>query len=106
MGNTFLRYSDSNVIANASTSTSFGQEVRMIATNLGNGVRNNDVTTLQNFLISQGKGRTSQNLMRVGATSYFGTLTRLALAEFQASVGIYPASGNFGPITRADLSTH
>ena len=95
-----------NANVNTNTSSSFGQQVRMIATNLRNGIRSNDVMILQNFLISQGKGSASQNLMRVGATSYFGRLTRLALAEFQASVGIYPASGNFGPITRAYLSTH
>jgi peptidoglycan hydrolase-like protein with peptidoglycan-binding domain len=74
--------------------------------NLIRGSKGNEVAVLQNFLISQNKGQASQALMRVGATGYFGSLTRSALAEFQLSVGISPASGNFGPITRAYISSH
>lgn len=33
-------------------------------------------------------------------TQYFGIATEQALSRFQASVGIVPASGYFGPITR------
>lgn len=84
----------------------FGQQVRAIAVNLGQGSRGNNVTILQQFLISQGKGSAAQVLAKVGATSYFGSLTRAALAEFQAQVGIKPALGNFGPITRAYLKAH
>ena len=84
----------------------FGQQVRSIATNFTEGGRGNDVTTLQQFLISQNKGSAAQALANHGATTYFGTLTRAALAEFQASVGISPALGNFGPITRAYISAH
>lgn len=91
----------------SSTSTSnFGQQVRMIAISLGQGGRGNDVQTLQQFLISQNKGSASQALARVGATSYFGILTRAALAEFQLKVGINPPLGNFGPITRAYLNVN
>jgi peptidoglycan hydrolase-like protein with peptidoglycan-binding domain len=36
-----------------------------------------------------------------GTTQYFGTLTSNALKEFQKKAGIVPASGFFGPITRA-----
>jgi hypothetical protein len=89
--------------AGAST---FGQQVRAIAINLGQGSKDNNVTTLQQFLISQNKGPSAQALAKVGATSYFGALTRKALAEFQASSGISPALGNFGAITRSYLSTH
>ncbi len=92
-----------NSSAGAST---FGQQVRMIANNLGNGSRENNVKILQQFLISQNKGSAAQALGNVGATAYFGGMTRAALAEFQASVGISPALGNFGAITRAYLSSH
>jgi peptidoglycan hydrolase-like protein with peptidoglycan-binding domain len=62
-----------------------------------------DVTALQTFLIQQNKGPAAQALAAVGATGYFGPLTRAALAEYQAAVGIAPAVGYFGPITRAHL---
>jgi hypothetical protein len=87
-------------------SSAFGQQVRAIAVNLGQGNRGNDVTILQQFLISQNKGPAAQSLTQVGATAYFGVLTRAALAEFQVAVGINPALGNFGPITRTYLEAH
>ncbi|MEY4440876.1 MAG: hypothetical protein RLY49_502 [Candidatus Parcubacteria bacterium] len=37
-------------------------------------------------------------------TEYFGLLTKTALAKYQADNGIVPASGYFGPITRAFLA--
>ncbi len=77
----------------------------MIARNLGFRSRNSDVETLQNFLISVGKGPAAIALRNVGSTSYFGVLTRSALAEYQAGVGISPALGYFGPITRAYISS-
>ncbi|MFA5933828.1 MAG: ice-binding family protein [Candidatus Paceibacterota bacterium] len=90
----------------ASSSFDFGQQVRTIAISLRQGGRGNNVSILQEFLISQNKGPKAEALARVGATAYFGSMTRAALAEFQASVGIYPPLGNFGPITRAYLSAH
>lgn len=36
-----------------------------------------------------------------GETTYFGPATSKALAKFQAASGISPASGLFGPMTRA-----
>jgi peptidoglycan hydrolase-like protein with peptidoglycan-binding domain len=36
-------------------------------------------------------------------TTYFGSLTRSALAKFQKANGIAPAVGFFGPITRAKI---
>ena len=86
-----------------SASASFGQQVRTIAVSLGKGNSNNDVAILQRFLISQNKGIAAATLAKAGATAYFGVLTRAALAEFQAKVGISPALGNFGFITRAHL---
>lgn len=37
-------------------------------------------------------------------TTYFGGLTRAALAKFQLAMGISPAAGYFGPITRARVN--
>jgi len=85
---------------------SFGQQVRAIATDLNIGSRGSNVQVLQQFLISQGKGSAAQALAQNGATTYFGALTRAALAEFQASVGITPASGYFGAKTRGYINSH
>ena len=80
--------------------------VRAIATNLQVGSRADNVMVLQQFLTAQNKGPAARALANAGATAYFGGLTRAALAEFQANVGISPASGIFGPITRAYISMH
>lgn len=93
------------VVVAAPTSV-FGQQVKAITVNLREGNLNNNVVILQNFLITQNKGLAAKALAKVGATSYFGVLTRAALAEFQARAGIKPALGYFGPITRAYLSKH
>jgi hypothetical protein len=95
---------DANV--NAPSASAFGQQVKIIASSLGKGSRGNDVATIQQFLISQNKGSAAQALANVGATAYFGDLTRAALAEFQTKAGINPPIGNFGPITRAYLSAN
>ncbi len=86
--------------------SAFGQQVRSIATDFKVGSRGANVSVLQRFLMEQGKGSAARALATHGSTTYFGPLTRAALAEFQASVGISPALGNFGPITRAYVSTH
>ncbi|HUC31344.1 MAG TPA: ice-binding family protein, partial [Candidatus Paceibacterota bacterium] len=81
-----------------------GTGVVAIGNNLQQGNSGSGVATLQQFLISQNKGPAARALASVGATAYFGALTRSALAEFQASTGISPALGNFGPITRTYIS--
>lgn len=86
--------------------TPLGQSVRQIATNLTQGSTGTNVAILQRFLIERNTGSSSRALAHVGATAYFGTLTRAALAEFQAQTGITPALGYFGSITRAYVSTH
>jgi peptidoglycan hydrolase-like protein with peptidoglycan-binding domain len=80
--------------------------LRSVAGNLTKGSSGSDVTVLQQFLISQNKGSFARALAGVGATGNFGSMTLSALAEFQANTGISPASGNFGPITRAYISAH
>jgi len=71
--------------------------------NLYIGLSGNDVRDLQLLLISQHVGPAGDSLQLIGATGYFGSLTKDALVEFQASVGIKPATGYFGPKTRAYL---
>ncbi|MDO8620242.1 MAG: ice-binding family protein [bacterium] len=93
-------------ISSTPSGSAFGQSVRAIATNLGSGSRDNNVAILQEFLISQNKGPAAKALGKVGASAYFGGLTKAALAEFQASVGIKPALGNFGAITRSFLQAN
>jgi len=61
--------------------------------NLTLGARGNDVSALQQFLITKGF------LKIATSTGYFGPITRTALGAWQASVGVYPAAGFFGPIT-------
>ena len=73
------------------------------ARNLYAGLSGDDVRDLQLILISQNSGQAGDALQAIGATGYFGSLTKDALAEFQASVGIEPAAGYFGPKTRAYL---
>lgn len=64
-----------------------------------------DVLWLQSFLVNAGTGPYADALANIGATGYFGNLTKDALAEYQLAVGISPASGYFGPITRASIKT-
>ena len=86
-------------------SSTFGQQVKTIMKDLQIGNKNSDVSVLQQFLISQGKGPSAQALAKNGATTYFGALTRSALMEFQKSVGITPASGYFGVKTRSYINS-
>ena len=68
------------------------------ARNLTIGSTGADVTALQAWLIAKGMS------IPAGATGYFGTQTRAALAAYQAANGISPAVGYFGPITRAAVN--
>ncbi len=75
--------------------------------NLTVGVIGNDVRVLQVWLNARGYVLALSGPGSPGnETTYFGALTRVALAKFQAQVGISPAVGYFGPITRAYLSAH
>jgi hypothetical protein len=61
------------------------------------GIRSGDVLELQKILIASGY------LTINVPTNYFGTLTKNALKKWQKANGISPASGFFGPISRAFL---
>lgn len=63
-----------------------------------------DVVTLQKTLIAQEKGQAATALAGAGATGYFGPMTQRALAEWQAAVGISPAVGYYGAITRGKVA--
>ncbi len=62
------------------------------------GSKGADVTALQTWLIKKGF------TIAAGATGTFGPQTKAALAAYQAANGISPASGFFGPITRAKVN--
>jgi hypothetical protein len=83
-----------------SSSTTTGSS--MVSTafnfNLKVGSKGASVMALQNFLISKGF------TLAAGPTGYFGSQTKAALGAYQASVGISPAVGFFGPITRAKVN--
>lgn len=64
-----------------------------------------DVWNLQTFLITADKGPAAEALHHRGQTGRFGPLTYAALKEFQAAVGL-PATGYFGPLTRAWANSH
>lgn len=71
---------------------------------LGMGAVGGDVSFLQEYLIQRNIGPSAQALAVFGATGYFGNVTKEAVVEFQKSEGILPATGVFGPKSRARAS--
>jgi hypothetical protein len=69
-------------------------------TDLTIGSTGSEVSALQQWLVSKGFLTMPAGV----AYGYFGSLTKSALAAYQASVGISPAVGYFGPITRAKVN--
>lgn len=65
------------------------------------GSRGTQVSELQEFLVNKGFLTMPTGV----AFGYFGTLTRSALASFQASQSISPAAGYFGSITRTKINS-
>ncbi len=74
------------------------------AENLSFGMRSENVAWLQKRLINENVGEKAQALGAVGATGYFGSLTRAALVEYQTAKRITPAAGYFGAKTRASFA--
>jgi hypothetical protein len=62
-----------------------------------------DVKRLQLLLIAQNTGIAAQALAKVTATGTFAQYTCAALIEYQKAHGIIPATGYFGPRTRAAM---
>jgi hypothetical protein len=63
------------------------------------GSKGSDVSALQQMLIDGG-------FLKISApTGTFGPMTKVALGKWQASVGISPTSGYFGPKSRAFLAS-
>lgn len=58
-------------------------EIQNIKKDLKVGSKNNDVKTLQQFLIDQNKGSKAKALKKNGVTNYFGNGTKQALIEWQ-----------------------
>jgi len=85
-------------LLNASPNASFNR-------NLTIGSVGDDVKALQQFLNSKGfKIAVSGPGSPGSETTRFGLLTKNALAKYQASAGISPALGYFGPLTRAKVN--
>lgn len=63
------------------------------------GMRGDDVTCLQNALISGGYLAAGLN------TGYFGGLTKAAVVKWQKAAGVSPASGYFGPLSRSAFAS-
>lgn len=73
-----------------------GASVSAFARDMRSGARGDDVTTLQNILISEG------HLKIKTSTGYFGPLTKSALIKWQLKHKL-PGTGYFGPMSRAVL---
>lgn len=74
-------------------------------TDLTLGSNGEAVRQLQKQLNAKGYVVATSGAGSVGNEStYFGGLTRVALARYQAAMGISPAAGYFGPVTRARLN--
>jgi hypothetical protein len=88
------------------TTTSGSPQVQYTFTrNLTIGARGEDVKQLQIFLNANGFAIASAGAGSPGSeTTTFGPATRSALARYQASKGIAPAAGYFGPTTRARVN--
>ncbi len=68
-------------------------------------MRHDDVKRLQIFLNSNGFPIAKTGVGSIGKEGdYFGPATRAALIKFQASSGIKPSDGHFGPITRSFIN--
>lgn len=91
---------NANAVANANVNASFKRDLQV-------GSTGDDAKALQAYLNSRGFTVASSGAGSPGKeTTKFGGLTRAALAKFQKSVGITPASGYFGPKTRAYIASH
>jgi peptidoglycan hydrolase-like protein with peptidoglycan-binding domain len=76
----------------------------MPARDLELGKTGSDVLALQKLLNANGFTIAASGAGAPGSeTSYFGALTKAALAKYQQAHGIAPSAGYFGPLTRARM---
>lgn len=97
-----MRYPPTNTVSNAiGTSTAITQIVKSLTKDLKLKTTDSEVVILQKFLNAKGFPVSLTGAGSKGKeTNYFGLLTMKALAKFQKSVGIKPAVGYFGSVTR------
>lgn len=87
------------VASPATTTSTFGRDLDI-------GSSGPDVTALQRFLNSNGYPVASSGAGSLGhETGYFSSLTKKAVARYQKDHQISPASGRFGPATRASVQS-
>ncbi len=89
------------VECNTGTQSSLGSS--SLESDLQIGMSGQEVVSLQQALIAKMTGPAARALAKNGVSGYFGELTKLALIEFQKSVGIVPALGYYGSETRKAL---
>jgi hypothetical protein len=90
---------------NSSSNTNFNNSTSGYTRNLTVGSQGNDVMRLQQFLNQNGYPIAYSGTGSRGQEStYFGELTRQALIRYQLANNISPASGYFGPLTRASIT--
>jgi hypothetical protein len=78
--------------------------ITTITTDLFQGQSGVNVSILQKFLVAENSGPDALALKNHGTTDYFGKLCKKALIEWQKAHGINPATGVFGPKSRAQVS--
>lgn len=87
-----------NAAQGVAPSTSFTRDLTV-------GSTGDDVKALQQWLNAGGYQVAASGAGSPGnESSYFGSLTRAALAKYQAAKGITPSVGYFGPKTRASIA--
>jgi hypothetical protein len=92
----FIAVNSNKAFAQTSTSSCV-----LLTRNLTIGSSGADVTSLQSFL-----EREAYLVMPVGVSKgYFGTSTKISVAKYQNVVGIFPAEGYVGTITRAYINS-
>jgi hypothetical protein len=88
------------------TNTQIITQLTSTSRNLKQNTRGGDVKTLQQFLNQQGFTISNKGLGSPGLEStFFGNQTKQALIKFQIKNNIKPASGFFGPITKAFIKS-
>jgi uncharacterized repeat protein (TIGR02543 family) len=93
-------FSATSSVPAASVATAAPLSVR----DLESGMTGSDVLALQKLLNANGFPVAATGPGSSGSeTSYFGSLTKAALAKYQEAHGIAPAAGYFGPLTRAQM---